>query len=114
MKKALITGIFGQDGYYLSKLLLDKGYQVFGLCPSRLIPEKIEEHLNNIEIIRGSVEDTDLMEEAITKISPDEIYNLAAPSFVPASWDDPITTAEIAGIGTVKILDAIRKIKKEG
>jgi GDPmannose 4,6-dehydratase len=113
MKKALITGIFGQDGYYLSKLLIEKGYEVFGLCPKQLIPEKINGHLNDVEIIQGSVADQKRMEEALTRVKPDEIYNLAAPSFVPASWDDPAATVDVAGIGIVRILDATRKVKPD-
>jgi GDPmannose 4,6-dehydratase len=113
MKKALITGIFGQDGYYLSRLLIDKGYEVFGFCPNQLIPEKIDGHLNDVDIIQGSVADQKRMEEAITRVKPDEIYNLAAPSFVPASWDDPAATVDVAGIGIVRILDAIRKVKPD-
>ena len=113
MKKALITGIFGQDGYYLSKLLMDKGYNVSGLCPDTPASSGIPDHLKAAEIIRGSVTDGKAIEAAISGIMPDEIYNLAAPSFVPASWDDPVATAEVAGIGIVKILDAVRKIKPD-
>jgi GDPmannose 4,6-dehydratase len=113
MKKALITGIFGQDGYYLSKLLIEKGYEVFGFCPVKLIPHPIEGHLNKVSVINGSVDDQEAVDSAIAGCMPDEIYNLAAPSFVPASWDDPITTAEVAGIGVVKILNAIRKMKPD-
>jgi len=113
LKKALITGIFGQDGYYLSKLLSEKGYQVYGLSPNQVAPENIPEHLRDANIIRGSVTDAKSIEAAISGNMPDEIYNLAAPSFVPASWDDPVATAEVAGIGIVKILDAVRKIKPD-
>jgi GDPmannose 4,6-dehydratase len=113
MKKALITGIFGQDGYYLSKLLLEKGYKVFGFCPNQAPPENITEHLRDIEIIQGSVTAQQFLEAALSGIMPDEIYNLAAPSFVPASWDNPVATAEVAGIAIVKILDAVRKIKPD-
>lgn len=113
MKRALITGIFGQDGYYLSKLLLDKGYKVYGFSPKQLFHDKINDHLKEVTVISGSVTDQEQLEEAVSKIMPDELYNLAAPSFVPASWDDPVETAEIAGIGAVRTLDAIRKIKPD-
>lgn len=113
MKKALITGIFGQDGYYLSKLLLEKGYKVIGFCPKNLGPQKIKGHLNDIPVIHGSVSDQGEVEVAINQTMPDEIYNLAAPSFIPTSWDDPLSTVEIAGIGVVKILNAIRKLKSD-
>jgi GDPmannose 4,6-dehydratase len=111
MEKALITGIFGQDGYYLSKLLIGKGYAVWGFCPEQLAPQEITGHLAEIPLINGSVTDQTAIEDAIRSSDPDEIYNLAAPSFVPASWDSPIETIEVAGIGVVRILDAIRKIK---
>jgi GDPmannose 4,6-dehydratase len=113
MKKALITGIFGQDGYYLSQLLLAKGYKVFGFCPSPLLPRKGEEDLSDMTIIKGSVTEQQEIEAAIGEVMPDELYNLAAPSFVPASWDDPVTTTEVAGIAIVRILDAVRKLKPD-
>jgi GDPmannose 4,6-dehydratase len=113
MKKALITGIYGQDGYYLSKLLLEKGYKVSGFCPSPIRLQTGEEHLRDISVLKGSVTGQKEIEAAISGIMPDELYNLAAPSFVPASWDDPIATAEVAGIGIVRILDAVRKIKPD-
>jgi GDPmannose 4,6-dehydratase len=113
MKKALITGIFGQDGYYLSKLLMEKGYGVFGLCPAKMLPRTKEDHLSEITIINGSVTEQREIEAAIAETMPDELYNLAAPSFVPASWDDPITTIEVAGIGIVRILDAVKRIKPD-
>jgi GDPmannose 4,6-dehydratase len=113
MKKALITGIFGQDGYYLSKLLVEKGYEVFGFCPQNMLPRTKEDHLNDITIMSGSVAEQQDIEAAIAETMPDELYNLAAPSFVPASWDDPITTVQVAGIGIVRILDAVRKIKSD-
>lgn len=113
MKKALITGIYGQDGYYLSELLIEKGYEVFGFCPEKLVPQLIEGHLNSITVIKGSVSEQGDIESAIAKTMPDEIYNFAAPSFVPVSWDNPVATVEVAGLGTVRILDAIRKLKPD-
>ena len=111
MKKALITGIRGQDGAYLSKLLLEKGYKVYGADRRsgdsglwRLKELGIEKEVEHIYM--------DLLEysnivDVIKKIKPDEIYNLAAQSFVQVSFDQPILTAEIDAIGVLRILEAI-------
>jgi len=91
MKTALITGITGQDGYYLSKLLMKKGYKVFGLY-RRTAAEpfgRIIELKKEIEFVDGDVTDIASIIQAINKVKPDELYNLAAQSFVPASWTQP-------------------------
>ena len=112
MKKALITGIRGQDGAYLAKLLLDKGYKVYGADRRsgdsslwRLKELGIEDEIEHIYM--DLLEYSNIM-DVIKKIKPDEIYNLAAQSFVQASFDQPILTTEIDGMGVLRILEAIR------
>ena len=117
MKKALITGITGQDGAYLAKLLLDKGYKVHGTV-RRSTSEKFLnlKHLNVYERINFC--DFDLLElsniqNVIKKTKPDEIYHLAAQSFVPTSFQVPIVTTDINALGTLRILDSINSINKK-
>ncbi|MGZ2369865.1 GDP-mannose 4,6-dehydratase [Ancylomarina sp. YFZ004] len=114
MKKALITGITGQDGAYLTKLLLAKGYQVFGLYrrTSSVNFWRMEE-LNvldhpNLKLVEFDLTDQSICIRLVSEIMPDEIYNLAAQSFVGVSFDQPITTANITGLGAVHLLEAIR------
>ena len=110
MKKAIITGITGQDGSYLAELLLEKGYHVVGMV-RRASTEKFE----RIEHVRDQIEiqQADLLDELslinlVKEVHPDEVYNLAAQSFVPTSWEQPVLTAEFTAIGVVKGLEAIR------
>ncbi|AFV02098.1 GDP-mannose 4,6 dehydratase [Dehalobacter sp. DCA] len=112
MKKALITGIMGQDGAYLAKLLLDKGYKVSGLLARRSTPSNwrlkylgIE---NEVELIEGDLTDLAFLIRAIKKSKPDEIYNLGAQSYVATSWEQPILTAQTTGVGVLNVLEAIR------
>lgn len=112
MKQALITGITGQDGAYLSELLLKKGYKVFGLNPRRstdtlwrLRHLKIQEH---VEMIDGDVTDLSSLISAIKISKPSEVYNLAAQSFVATSWKQPALTTQVTGAGVVNVLEAIR------
>lgn len=111
-KTALITGITGQDGAYLAQLLLAKGYRVVGLTPRRGSDTmwRLRELgvLQRIEIAYGDVTDMGSVLGIIARIVPDEIYNLAAQSFVGASWDQPVHTADVNAIGTVNLLEAIR------
>jgi len=110
MKTALITGITGQDGSYLAELLLEEGYRVYGMV-RRSSTEKFEriEHLRSrLEIRQGDLLDELSLIHLIEEASPDEVYNLAAQSFVPTSWEQPILTSEFTGIGVVKVLEAIR------
>ena len=114
MKKALITGVTGQDGSYLAKLLLDKGYEVYGafrrtsdLQLSRLRFLGIE---NKIKFIPLELLEISNLYRGIEKIEPDEIYNLGAQSFVALSFEEPIFTAEVTGIGVLRMLEAIREI----
>jgi GDPmannose 4,6-dehydratase len=112
MKTALITGITGQDGAYLAELLLNKGYKVFGLIARRSTPTTWRlEFLNiqdQVELIEGDITDLSSLIRAIVKSKPNEIYNLAAQSFVATSWEQPILTAQATGIGVLNVLEAIR------
>jgi GDPmannose 4,6-dehydratase len=115
-KTALITGIFGQDGAYLAHLLLLKGYNVFGLGRRSSIPKAdnliylgIDQEVNTIY---ADMSDMSSLISAILISKPDEIYNLAAQSFVGASWNIPVETSMINAIGTLNLLEAIRKINK--
>ena len=117
MKKALITGITGQDGSYLAELLLDKGYEVHGIIrrASTFNTERIDHlykdpHLNNVKLFLhyGDLTDGSNLNQLIKKIKPVEVYNLAAQSHVKVSFDVPEYTGMVTGIGTLKMLDAIR------
>ena len=112
-KTALVTGVTGQDGAYLSQLLLAKGYRVVGLTPRRGSDTmwRLRELgvLENIEIAYGDVTDMGSVLGILARFAPDEIYNLAAQSFVGASWDQPTHTADVNAIGTVNVLEGIRQ-----
>lgn len=112
MKKAFITGITGQDGSYLAEFLLDKGYKVYGLTRRTSTQNfaRIEHlmHNENLELISGDLIDQHSITYAIKDIQPDEVYNLAAQSFVKASWDQPVLTGEFTAIGVTRVLEAIR------
>ena len=119
MKKALITGITGQDGSYLAELLLSKGYEVHGLIrrastfnTSRLDPIYNDPHLekNRLFLHYGDLSDASALARLLGKIAPNEIYNLAAQSHVRVSFDCPEYTADITGTGTVRLLEAIREV----
>ena len=112
MKTALITGITGQDGSYLADLLLTKGYRVCGMVrrSSTETFERIEHIRNQIEIFQGDLLDQSSLINIITQTKPDEIYNLAAMSFVPTSWTQPVLTAEFTAVGVARILEAIRRV----
>lgn len=114
MKTALITGITGQDGAYLAKLLLDKGYKVFGLIARRSTStiwrlEYLSIH-EEVELIEGDMTDITSLINVIRYSKPNEVYNLAAQSFVGTSWAQPITTAQVTGIGVMNVLEAVRNI----
>ncbi len=112
MKKAFITGITGQDGSYLAELLLEKGYKVYGLTrrTSTQNYARISHlmHDSNLELISGDLIDQHSLTYAIKDIQPDEVYNLAAQSFVQASWDQPVLTGEFTALGVVRVLEALR------
>ena len=114
-KKALITGITGQDGSYLADLLLSKNYEVWGM-ERRASLDKLDrvEHIKDkITIIGGDLADQSSLDEAVKKVMPDEVYNLAAQSFVPTSWNQPTMTGDITGLGVTRVLESIRKIRPE-
>ncbi len=112
MKKAFITGITGQDGSYLAELLLEKGYKVYGLNrrTSTQNFERIKQiiHHPNLELVSGDLIDQHSLTNAFKEAQPDEIYNLAAQSFVKASWEQPVLTAEFTALGVVRVLEAVR------
>ncbi len=113
-KKALITGITGQDGSYLAEFLLEKGYEVYGVV-RRASTEKFERisHLmGTIEIVPGDLLDQNSLAHALDDIHPHEVYNLAAQSFVPTSWNQPLLTGEITALGVTRLLEAIKMVDK--
>jgi GDPmannose 4,6-dehydratase len=111
MKRALITGITGQDGSYLAELLLAKGYKVYGLTrrSSTNITSRIEHLLTQIELLPGDLLDQSSLMSAIEESKPDEVYNLAAQSFVQTSWNQPVLTSEFTATGVTRLLEAVRK-----
>jgi GDPmannose 4,6-dehydratase len=111
-KRALITGITGQDGSYLAELLLSKGYKVFGVVRRSSAPNlwRIEHLLDRVELCPGDLLDQLSLAGIIQRVKPHEVYNLAAMSFVPASWDQPLLTAEYNSQGVTRILEAIRQV----
>lgn len=114
-KSALVTGVTGQDGSYLAELLLDEGYKVYGLV-RRLSMEnydRIEHILDKIELVEGDLLDDYSIIDAVSNIKPDELYNLAAQSFVPTSFAQPMLTAQYNGLGPVRWLEAIRRESPE-
>jgi GDPmannose 4,6-dehydratase len=111
-KTALITGITGQDGSYLAEWLLDQGYRVCGMV-RRSSTENLQrvEHLRDrIELHQADLLDQTSMAGVLTQVKPDEIYNLAAMSFVPTSWTQPVLTAEFTGVGVTRLLEAVRQV----
>lgn len=114
-KSALITGITGQDGSYLAESLLKKGYKVFGLNrrSSTQNFERIKHIIHDIELVSGDLIDQHSLNTAIDKAQPDEIYNLAAQSFVQASWEQPVLTGEFTALGVTRMLDAVRLVKPD-
>ena len=109
-KRALITGITGQDGSYLAELLLEKGYEVFGLVrrSSTVNFERIGHLQDQIELISGDLLDQKSLISALQTARPQEVYNLGAQSFIPVSWEQPMLTGEITGLGVTRLLEAIR------
>ena len=114
-KKAMITGITGQDGSYLSELLLEKGYQVYGMVRRSSVEnfDRIEHIKDKLRLIQGDLTDQSSLDEAIKTAKPDEVYNLGAQSFVPTSWNQPVLTADVDGLGVTRILSAIQKHKPD-
>lgn len=114
-KKALVTGINGQDGSYLAELLLEKGYEVYGILRRKSVVDygNVEHIKDKINFINADMTDLVSLVNALKISQADEVYNLAAQSFVGTSWEQPILTAEIDGIGVTKLLEAVRLVKPE-
>lgn len=116
MPCALITGITGQDGAYLSQLLLEKGYEVFGLLRRSASAEAMGERLrwlgiqDEVRMIDGNLTDISSIIRALQQVKPDEVYNLGAQSFVRTSWDQPLLTGQVTGMGAHNMLEAVRLI----
>lgn len=111
-KKALITGVTGQDGSYLAELLLDKGYEVYGMVrrTSTVRYERIRHIQDKIELVQGDLLDQTSLTRALSEIRPQEVYNLAAQSFVPTSWNQPVFTGDVTGLGATRMLEAIHTV----
>src|SRR5207253_10874916 len=116
MKKALITGITGQDGSYLAEWLLEKGYEVHGL-----VRRASTENYDRIAHLAGRVRlhQADLLDQlsiinVFQEVQPDEVYNLAAMSFVPTSWQQPVLTSEFTAVGVTRVLEAVRLLNPKG
>lgn len=114
-RKAIITGITGQDGSYLAEFLLSQDYEVYGMVrrSSTETFERIEPIISDITLIQGDLLDQVSLIRMIKKIRPSEIYNLAAQSFVPASFDQPVLTGEFTGLGVTRLLDALRLVDRK-
>jgi GDPmannose 4,6-dehydratase len=114
MPTALITGVTGQDGAYLSQLLLGKGYRVVGMMRRSASADLVGERLrwlgiyNDVELVDGNLLDLSGLIRIIQDVAPDEVYNLAAQSFVAASWNQPLLTGQVTGVGAVNVLEAVR------
>ena len=110
MPTALITGITGQDGSYLAELLLSKGYRVIGVArrSSTVTYERIEHLLDDITVVQGDLHDQGSLLALLEEYQPTEVYNLAAQSFVPTSWNQPALTGDITALGVTRMLEAIR------
>ena len=113
-RTALITGITGQDGSYLAELLLEEGYRVVGMTrrTSTEVHERIEHLVDRVEIVSGDLLDQSSMTQLIAEVRPHEIYNLAAQSFVPTSWTQPVLTGEFTALGVTRVLEAIRHVDR--
>jgi GDPmannose 4,6-dehydratase len=111
-KTALITGITGQDGSYLAELLLREGYRVVGMTrrTSTDVHERIQHIVDDIEFVSGDLLDQSSITSIVASVKPDEVYNLAAQSFVPTSWDQPVLTGEFTALGVTRVLEAIRTV----
>jgi GDPmannose 4,6-dehydratase len=114
-KRALITGITGQDGSYLAEFLLEKGYQVFGMTrrSSTNSFDRISHIIDRLTLLSGDLLDEHSLASTIREAQPDEIYNLAAQSFVPTSWSQPVLTAEFTAVGVGRLLEAMRAVKPD-
>ncbi|MGI5287238.1 GDP-mannose 4,6-dehydratase [Nonomuraea polychroma] len=109
-RRALITGITGQDGSYLAEYLLEQGYEVWGLARGQANPRvsRMRKLLSDVRVVRGDLLDQGSLISAVERVQPDEVYNLGAISFVPMSWEQAELTAEVTGMGVLRMLEAIR------
>ncbi|MFH1550077.1 MAG: GDP-mannose 4,6-dehydratase [Planctomycetota bacterium] len=114
MRRALITGITGQDGSYIAEFLLDKGYEVHGMVRRSSLEkfERIDHILDKVTLHQADLLDQLSIIRMVEKVKPHEVYNLAAMSFVPTSWDQPVLTGEFTAIGVTRMLEAIRQVDK--
>jgi GDPmannose 4,6-dehydratase len=114
-RRALVTGITGQDGSYLAELLLEHGYEVYGLVrrSSSERTERIAHLADSLRLLRGDLLDQTSLTRALSEARPHEIYNLAAQSFVPTSWAEPVLTAEFTALGATRLLEAMRQVAPE-
>jgi len=112
MRKALVTGITGQDGSYLAEFLLEQGYQVIGMVrrTSTINFDRIRHIQDKVEIVQGDLLDQVSMLDILQERRPHEVYNLAAQSFVPTSWKQPVLTGEFTALGVTRLLDAVRLV----
>ncbi|WP_460358047.1 GDP-mannose 4,6-dehydratase [Actinoallomurus acanthiterrae] len=110
--RALITGITGQDGSYLAEHLLEQGYEVWGLVRGQANPHvsRLRKHIGDVRLVYGDLLDQGSLISAVEKVRPDEVYNLGAISFVPMSWQQAEITAEVTGMGVLRMLEAIRVV----
>ena len=110
MTRAVITGITGQDGSYLAEFLLDKGYEVVGVVrrTSHDSYERVEHLIDRITVVAADLLDQHSLTTVVGDFKPDEVYNLAAQSFVPTSWQQPVLTGEFTALGVTRLLEAIR------
>jgi GDPmannose 4,6-dehydratase len=115
LKKVLITGITGQDGSYLADMLLEKGYEVYGMVRRSSVEklDRIEHIRDRINFVQADLLDQLSIISIIKQVNPDEVYNLAAMSFVPTSWSQPVLTGEFTGIGVTRMLEAVRLVNKD-
>ncbi|HET9181310.1 MAG TPA: GDP-mannose 4,6-dehydratase [Candidatus Angelobacter sp.] len=109
--RALITGVTGQDGSYLAEFLLEKGYEVYGLVRRSSLEkyDRVAHIAESIRFVEGDLTDQSSLDQAVQQLKPEEIYNLAAQSFVPVSWNQPVLTADVTGLGALRVMEAIRK-----
>jgi len=109
--RALVTGITGQDGSYLAEFLLGKGYVVYGIVRRSSLEkyDRVERIAEQIKFVEGDLTDQSSLDQALDQIKPDELYNLAAQSFVPVSWNQPVLTSDVTGLGALRVLEAIRR-----
>src|SRR5260370_6053816 len=108
---ALITGIRGQDGSYLAELMLEKGCEVVGLVRWRSVKkfDRNETLVDDIELVEGDLTDQTSLDHIVQSVQPDEVYNMAAQTFVPVSWNQPVLTGDVTALGVIRILEALRK-----